>query len=143
MFMQITLPWNSKHAYKDSAICTFNTLTQGSWMYYMFSLEWTIFDKSLDSIVFIASDLCSYEYWSWENNKVSWNKQHRKKFKIIVFIQNSELRHSFIWPIFRHNWKYNAELCTLILLACSSISCYISNEKVQKLQCLMIIEHTW
>ncbi len=53
----------------------------------MYNLEGVVFDNSPCTMLLTASGMCSSEYWSWEHNKVSSTKRHRKKFKITVFIQ--------------------------------------------------------
>ncbi len=73
----------------------------------MFSLEWTICDKSLDSILLIASNLCSCEYWCWEHNKVSSNKQHRN------YIIYSELRTQDI-----HLFDQYSDIIKITMLSC-------------------------
>ncbi len=55
----------------------------------MYHLQGLVFDKSLGAIMLAASGLCSSGYWSWGHSlvRLNSNKQHRKKFKIIAFIQ--------------------------------------------------------
>ncbi len=41
----------------------------------MYNKEGVVFDKSSGNISLTAPGLCSSEWWSWEYNKVKFNKQ--------------------------------------------------------------------